>query len=111
MLWMYGHRHANNVRFSAWRVRGGQKDLIYEGYNWEETMQLEYSSTVMNPKPDTTAMVEGGWSGILDVKSGDQFQWECHVINKTDGTLLFTNNTYSGEMCILDAELVGGNCP
>jgi hypothetical protein len=111
MLWMYGHRHANNVRFTAWRVRGGQQDVIYQGYNWEETLQLEYSSTVMNPKPDTGPMVEGGWSGILDVKSGDQFQWECHVINQTDGTLLFTNNTYTGEMCIVDAELVGGNCP
>ena len=111
MLWMYGHRHANNVRFSAWRVRGTQKDLIYQGYNWEETLQLEYSSTVKNAVPDTAPGVEGGWSGILDVKTGDRFEWECHVINQTDGTLLFTNNTFTGEMCILDAELVGGNCP
>jgi hypothetical protein len=36
--------------------------------------------------------------------------WECHIINKTDGTLNFTNNTYTGEMCILDAEAVGGGC-
>src|SRR5207342_1032385 len=26
MLWMYGHRHANNVRFSTWRNRGSQRD-------------------------------------------------------------------------------------
>jgi hypothetical protein len=32
------------------------------------------------------------------------------VINKTDGVLRFTNNTYTGEMCIVDAELVGANC-
>jgi hypothetical protein len=56
-------------------------------------------------------MIEGGWSGILDVQPGDQFQWECHVVNQTDGTLRFTNNTYTGEMCIMDAELVGANCP
>ena len=71
---------------------------------------LDYSSTVMNPVADTGPMVEGGWSGILDMKVGDQFVWECHVINKTQATLFFTNNTYSGEMCILDAETVGGGC-
>jgi hypothetical protein len=110
MLWAYGHRHANNVRFSIWRQRGGKKDLVYQGYNWEEPLVLDYSSTVMNPMPDTGPMVEGGWSGILDIKSGDQFVWECHVVNKTNGVLNFTNNTYSGEMCILDAETVGGGC-
>jgi hypothetical protein len=110
MLWMYGHRHANNVRFTVWRNRGAQKDLVYQAYNWEDALVLDYSSTVMNPKPDTGPNVEGGWSGILDIQTGDQFTWECHVINKTQGTLLFSNNTYSGEMCILDAETVGASC-
>ena len=110
MLWMYGHRHANNVRFSTWRVRGTQRDLIYQGYNWEEALVLDYSSTIMNPVPDTAPNAEGGWSGILDVKTGDRFEFECHVVNNTDGTLLFTNNTYTGEMCILDAEMVGASC-
>ncbi len=111
MLWMYGHRHANNVRFSAWRIRGGKQDLIYQGYNFEEPLVLDYSSTVTNPVADTGPGVEGGWSGILDMMPGDQFKWECHVINQTTGTLLFTNNTYTGEMCILDAETVGATCP
>ena len=53
---------------------------------------------------------EGGWSGILDTQPGDTFEWECHVVNKTNGTLLFSNNTYTGEMCILDAEMVGSTC-
>ena len=110
MLWAYGHRHANNVRFSIWRSRAGKRDLVYQGYNWEETLVLDYSSTVKNAVPDTGPNVEGGWSGVLDIKTGDQFVWECHVINKTDGTLNFTNNTYTGEMCILDAEAVGGGC-
>jgi hypothetical protein len=110
MLWFYGHRHANNVRFSAWRIRGDQKDLFYEAYDWEETLVLEYASTVENPMADRETQIEGGWSGILDVKQGDQLEWECHVINKTDGTLRFTNNTFTGEMCIMDAELVGANC-
>lgn len=111
MLWMYGHRHANNVRFSTWRVRGGKRDLIYQGYHWEEPMVLEFSSTVKNPEPDTAPGVEGGWSGVLDLQTGDELEWECHVINGTDGVLRFTNNTYTGEMCIVDAELVGTNCP
>jgi hypothetical protein len=111
MLWFYGHRHANNVRFSAWRLRGSQKDLFYEAYNWQEPLVLEYSSTVTNPMSDRDTQVEGGWSGILDMQQGDTIQWECHVVNQTDGTLRFTNNTYTGEMCIMDAELVGANCP
>jgi hypothetical protein len=110
MLWAYGHRHANNVRFTIWRSRSGKRDLVYQGYNWEETLVLDYSSTVMNAVPDTAPNVEGGWSGILDIKSGDQFVWECHVINKTQGVLNFTNNTFTGEMCILDAETVGASC-
>lgn len=111
MLWFYGHRHANNVRFSAWRVRDGKKDLFYEGLNWEEPMVLEYSSTVMNPVPDRAKMIEGGWSGVLDMKTGDTIEWECHIVNQTDQVLRFTNNTYTGEMCIMDAELVNANCP
>jgi hypothetical protein len=111
MLWAYGHRHANNVRFSIWRQRAAQKDLVYQGYKWEDVLVLNYSSTVTNPKPDTGPMVEGGWSGILDMQPGDVFSWECHVINTQATALAFTNNTYTGEMCILDAETVGTTCP
>lgn len=110
MLWYYGHRHANNVRFSAWRVRGDKRDLFYEAFNWEEPLVLEFSSTVKNATPDRAAQIEGGWSGILDFMEGDKLEWECHVVNKTDGVLRFSNNTYTGEMCISDAELVGANC-
>ena len=111
MLWAYGHRHAKNVRFSVWHNSGGKKDLVYQGYNWKSFDHVsDYSSTVMNPVPDTGPMVEGGWSGILGFKAGDTFNFECHIVNKTNGTLNFTNNTYTGEMCILDAETVGSGC-
>jgi hypothetical protein len=110
MLWFYGHRHANNVRFSAWRIRGGVRELFYEAYDWEEPLVLEFSSTVTNATPDRGRQIEGGWSGILDIEAGDQLEWECHVVNKTDAALRFSNNTYTGEMCIIDAELVGANC-
>ncbi|MDH5670747.1 MAG: hypothetical protein OEZ06_01270 [Myxococcales bacterium] len=110
MLWFYGHRHANTVRFSAWRVRDGQRDLFYDGYHWEEPLLLEYTSLIENPVPDYDAGIEGGWSGILDLKDGDSLEWECHVINQTDSVLRFTNETFLGEMCIMDGEMVGVDC-
>jgi hypothetical protein len=110
MLWFYGHRHASNVRFSAWRIRGDERELFYESYNWEEPLVIEFSSTVRNATPDRELQIEGGWSGILDIEPGDQLEWECHIINKSDSVLGFSNNTYTGEMCIMDAELVGANC-
>jgi hypothetical protein len=110
MLWFYGHRHANNVRFSAWRVRGEQRDLFYEAYDWEDVLLLDYSSQITNPMADREKEIEGGWSGILDLEAGDKLEWECHVINQTDGVLRFTNNTFTGEMCIMDGEMVGTNC-
>ena len=110
MLWVYGHRHANNQRFSAWRIRGDARLLIYEAFDWADPLLLEFSSTVQNPVPDRARGIEGGHSGVLDLQPGDFLEWECHVINQTDGYLRFTNNNFTGEMCILDAELVGANC-
>jgi hypothetical protein len=110
MLWMYGHRHANNERFSAWRIRGSERTLLYEAFRWEDPLLLEFSSTVQNPTPDRAQRIEGGYSGVLDLEEGDFLEWECHVINKTDGYLRFTNENFTGEMCILDAELVGAGC-
>ena len=110
MLWIYGHRHANNVRFTASRVRGSQIDIVYEAYHWEEPLLLEYSSVTQNPVPNRELQVEGGWSGVLDLMPGDQIAWECHVINNNDTVLRFSNQTYLGEMCILDGETVGTTC-
>jgi len=110
LLWTYGHRHANNTRFVMTRIRGSQRDIIYDAYKWEEPLLLEYSSTVTNKAADPTNMVEGGWNGILDLVTGDKIEWTCDVNNTTDGTLRFTNNTYTGEMCIIDAEAVGSTC-
>jgi hypothetical protein len=110
MLWLYGHRHANNDSFSVWRVRGAQRDLIYQGYDWEEPLMLEYNSQVENPVADPTRRIEGGWSGVLDLLPGDRLEWECHVVNEHDTALRFTNQTYLGEMCIVDGEMAGPNC-
>lgn len=110
ILWMYGHRHANNERFSAWRIRGEARTLLYEAYRWDDPLLLEFSSTVQNPVADRERHIEGGYSGVLDLQPGDFLEYECHVINKTDGYLRFTNENFTGEMCILDAELIGVGC-
>jgi hypothetical protein len=110
LLWLYGHRHANNVRFNVVRVRGAQRDVIYDAYHWEEPLLLEYNSLVQNPAPDAARKVEGGWSGVLDLKAGDRIEWFCDVVNTQNSVLRFTNQTYLGEMCIVDAEAVGSSC-
>ncbi|HVW29070.1 MAG TPA: hypothetical protein VHC69_27080 [Polyangiaceae bacterium] len=110
LLWLYGHRHANNTRFTVSRVRGTQTDVIYDADKWDEPLLLEYSSLVKNPAPDIPNGIEGGWSGILDVAAGDTISWQCNVTNNNDTDLRFTEQTYLGEMCIVDAEAVGANC-
>ena len=65
---------------------------------------------MQNPAAIRERGIEGGWSGVLDLQAGDMLEWECHVVNQTDGVLRFTNQNFNGEMCILDAELVGANC-
>jgi hypothetical protein len=109
LLWLYGHRHANNTRFTVTRIRGTQRDVIYDANHWEEPLLLEYASNVVNPAPNIPT-TEGGWSGILDLLDGDRIEWQCEVNNQQNVTLRFTNQTYTGEMCIVDAEAVGSTC-
>ena len=113
VLEMYGHRHAHNVRFSAWRTRGDQRDLVYDGFNWKDPLVLEFSSVTTNPTPDDATKKEGGWSGILDLKKDDIIEWECEVVNDGSTTLHFTNETVNGEMCILVGDTIGPTiaCP
>jgi hypothetical protein len=107
VMTMYGHYHANTVRFSAWRVRGGASELILEDYDWHEPLALEYSSIVTNTPPDAAAKVPGGHNGPLDLQAGDALAWECEVNNTTSGVLRFTNEAVSGEMCILVGDTIG----
>jgi hypothetical protein len=107
ILTHYGHRHANNLRFSTWRARGGKKDLIYEDYDWKEPLTLEYSSTVTNTPPDPVKKVGGGWSGVLDLMPGDTVSFECDIVNMTDHTFTGMNEAENDEMCILIGDTVG----
>jgi hypothetical protein len=110
LISMFGHVHANNVRFSAWRTRGTQKDLIYESYHWEDPLWLEFTSLAKNPAADPSKLIDGGWTGILDLEPGDTLSWECHEVNTQNVTLTFTNQTYTGQMCIIIGDLVGTKC-
>jgi hypothetical protein len=110
LISMFGHVHANNVRFSAWRTRGGQRDLIYESHRWEEPLWLEFTSLANNPVVDSAKEVDGGWTGMLDLEPGDTLAWECHEVNQQDTALRFVNQTFTGTMCIIIGDLVGTKC-
>jgi hypothetical protein len=107
LLTLYGHRHANNLRFSAWRERGGMRELVFEDYDWEEPTVLEYSSVITNLPPNPAAKVAGGYSGVLDVRSGDNIHFECEITNMTNNTFRGANEAIDDEMCILVGDSAG----
>ena len=111
VLTLYGHVHANNHRFSAWRTRGGQQQLVYEMYDWEHPLVLEYSSIVDNAAPDPAGKIGGGWDGVLDLQAGDSLEFECDITNDTSQTFLGRNEALNDEMCILIGDTIGTSVP
>lgn len=110
LLRLFGHKHANNVRWSTYRIRGAQRDLLFEDYeNWEEPLILEYSSITQNPTPDRAARKPGGMSGIIDLKAGDTLRYECEIINNTNKVFTGENEAVDDEMCIQNGTLVGAS--
>jgi hypothetical protein len=109
---LFGHKHANNVRWSTYRVRGTQRDLLFEDYDrWEEPLILEYSSITQNAKPDAATKTPGGWSGMIDVQTGDVLRFECEIINNTNSVFIGQNEAKDDEMCIQNGTIVGANIP
>jgi hypothetical protein len=112
ILRLFGHKHANNVRWSTYRIRGEQRDLLFEDYDdWEEPLILEYSSITQNPKPDRANKVPGGWSGMVDLQPGDVFRFECEIVNNTSSTFTGANEAIDDEMCIQNGTIVGTTIP
>jgi hypothetical protein len=107
LLTLYGHRHANNLRFSAWRERAGMRELVFEDYDWEEPAVLEYSSIISNEPPNPSAKTAGGHSGVLDIRAGDNLYFECEIVNMTTNTFRGANEAIDDEMCILVGDGVG----
>jgi len=108
---LYGHRHANNLRFAAWHEHGGQKDLIFDDYDWEHPYVAEFSSLVMNPAPDPAKKTPGAASGVMSLAVGDTLSFECEIVNDTDSTFVGQNEAKNDEMCILVGDTVGTTVP
>jgi hypothetical protein len=109
VLTLSGHRHLNNVRFSVWHTRAGQKTLVLEDYDAEHPASLEYNSLTTNIAPNPMMKVTGGTSGIIDLKQGDTLDFECEIINDTDKNFFGANEASDDEMCILTGDTVGAS--
>jgi hypothetical protein len=109
ILTIYGHVHSHNKRFSVWRTRGGNKQLVHEAYDWEHPHVSEFSSTVMNPALGSSPAMkkDGGFSGVLDLAAGDVVEFECQILNDTQSVFVGMNEANDDEMCILIGDTVG----
>ena len=110
-LTLYGHVHANNNSFSAWRVRGATRDLLYKSFDWEHPLVLEYSSLITNMPAVEATKTPGGWSGVADLAPGDEIYFECDITNATDKVFRGANEAKDDEMCILVGDTVGARVP
>jgi hypothetical protein len=102
ILGVTGHVHASTTRFAMYMQRAGEstKTQIFEDYNWEEPTVFRFNSTTTNTAPDAVAKMPGASiSGQLLAHPGDQFSWECEVVNKRQVNLTFSDRAYDGEMC------------
>jgi hypothetical protein len=108
-LTLYPHVHANNNRFAAYRVRGGQRQTILESFDWEHPYLAEFSSLVTNPMSDRAAKKEGAFSGVLELGPGDTVDFECEVTNNTSNFFVGANEAKDDEMCILVGDTVGAS--
>ena len=97
----------NNKRFSVYRTSGGKRDLIFDDYNSAEPGSLQYNSLTTNPAPDPTKKLLGGVSGMLQVKAGDQIDFECEIVNNTNKNFTGANEAEDDEMCIMIGSSVG----
>jgi hypothetical protein len=43
------HIHAHTQGFTVWKIHGGQEDVIYQSFNWEDPLENTYNSIVHNP--------------------------------------------------------------
>lgn len=95
------HMHAHSETFTVWLEHGGQEDLIYESFNWNDPKELTFNTVVQNQPPNTTSKTDGGSSGLLYLAPGDKLKWACDVNNTTDLALHFANEAHTAEMCLL----------
>jgi hypothetical protein len=105
---LWGHRHVSTDRFSAWLERSsGETVKLYESFDYFDQPIYQYDSVSQNPPPDVEQHVDGGHSGLVEMKPGDRLHFLCDVTNRQDVTLRFANELFTGEMCILWGSRVG----
>jgi hypothetical protein len=95
------HMHAHSETMAVWRVRGDQKELVYQSFDWAEPDTATYNTVVKNPAPNAAAKQDGGISGLFYMEPGDSLQWSCDVNNTLDTAIRFANEAYTAEMCLL----------
>ena len=111
ILSLAAHMHVHATRMRAWKVSGGQPSLIYETYNWDQPTNVHYDSVHQNTMPVPATHSPGGSSGQLILQPSDSLQWECEVDNRSNVTLTFRNEVYTGEMCIMTGAMVPADDP
>jgi hypothetical protein len=90
-------------RFAVWI----NTDLIYDSWDWRESVTFMYDSITQNPPINTEGKTDGAVSGLVNVKAGDTLKYSCFVNNTSDVTLTFRNDVDTGEMCNLFGGTVG----
>jgi hypothetical protein len=124
LIRVFGHRHFWTPNFSTWIERaGGQTELVYQSYDWQDMPTYRYDSVVKNPPLDPMGKTDGAVSGVTMLHAGDKLHFNCHITftdahAATDedaptprelGTLRFANQAYTGEMCIQFGNVSGGS--
>ena len=107
IITLNGHRHTWTDRFGVWLERAGQTTTLYESFHYDDMPTYQYDSISQNPTPDMATKIDGAFTGILEVKSGDELHFVCDVNNTTDHSLRFANEVETGEMCILFGSRTG----
>lgn len=95
----YFHEHTR--RLTAYKVAGGSKTKILEAYDAKAVKPVYFDTAHTNPSPDADAGTQGAFSGLLQLKQGDQIEWECEVVNDLDTPIGFSQSFHTGEMCVL----------
>jgi hypothetical protein len=105
IIQIFGHRHAWTPRMAAWL----NDELIYDSWDWRESVTFNYDSITTNPPINTEGMTDGAKSGPISLKAGDRLKYACFIENGSDQTLRFKNELKGGEMCNLWGRTVGGS--
>jgi hypothetical protein len=106
ILQLLGHYHSHGQRFTGYiRHASGDRDKVFEMYDYQDPRTFDYNTVTTNP--DFSESEAGAFSGMLDVKSGDALDWECHIVNDSMVGLTYTNMVKTGEMCNIWGQSIG----